>query len=155
MVAACIGDPRYGSLAVTGSAPRESTRKRTGASKCRPRTSVARAASASQAVCKSAGISRGLISAPRSMTPILVVPFGRMAATADAGSARSAGSVITRIAATGNPCAAPTAATTWELGLIVEDAYGRRESENNRDNQFQRWCGAWPLRIHRRHGGQN
>src|SRR6516162_1274456 len=44
----------------------------------------------------------------------IVVPFGRIAATADAGSVRSAGSVTTRIAATGNPCTAPTAATTWD-----------------------------------------
>ena len=45
------------------------------------------------------------------MAPILVVPFGRMAATADTGNERLAGSVMTRIAATGTSWARPTDAT--------------------------------------------
>src|SRR3974390_494012 len=74
-----------------------------GSSNFRPRISVARAARASSAVRIRAGISRGDESTDRIMAPISVVPFARIAATADGGSARFAGSVITRTAATGTP----------------------------------------------------
>ena len=73
---------------------------------------VARAARASSAVCTKAGNSFGRRSTDRSMAPIFVVPFGRIAATAEAGKARLAGSVMTRIAATGRLATSTRTSTT-------------------------------------------
>ena len=97
-----------GSAAVTVGSPSP------GPSNFRPRINVLRAARASSAVCTRAGSSCGRDITERIIARISVVPFGRIADTAQAGSARSAGSVITRIAAIGIPCLRARLATIWD-----------------------------------------
>jgi hypothetical protein len=62
---------------------------------------------------------KGRLSTDQIKAAISTVPFGRMAAKTDGGSARAAGSVMTRMTAMGSPCAAATAPTIWDSMSIA------------------------------------